>query len=160
MIETQIREDPDCGHKEKFKKQLRLKRAREIRKQLIQIDEKTLKPNIEKQEQVLRKLSEEANKAIVGEYKHRLANLESAIEGMQEDSRRTLQLQEIMAEDTILIKKMQKEAKAKKMQQYHEKQMEQMASVMTSLQKIDYNTSESKWKTRLSRKVGVWNGFD
>lgn len=158
LLETQIREDPDCGHVNEYRKNKRLEIARAMRQQLLYIDEKTLKPNIAKQEQVRQKLSEEANKAIVGEYKERLENLEVSIEGIEENSRKSLQLQEMMAEDTVIIKKMQREAK-RKIKEYHEQQMQEMSNVMTTLQRIDYNTTESGLETRLNRQLGLTNVY-
>ena len=158
MIETQIREDPDCGNVEAFVKRERLKQAERIRQELLQIDEKTLQPNIEKQQEIQRKLSQEASKAIVGEFRERLANVEEAIEDISENSRKLLRAQEIVADDILLVKKMQREAK-KQIKEYHGQQMQQLTQAMTTLQRIDYNTTQSGLDIRLNRQTGLSNAF-
>lgn len=158
MIETQIREDPDCGNVEAFVKQERLKKAEQIRRELLHIDEKTLQPNIEKQQEIQRKMSEEASRAIVGEYRERLANLETAIEDIEENSRKSLRVQEIVADDILVVKKMQRAAK-KQIKEYHDQQMQQMTQAMTTLQRIDYNTTQSGLDIRLNRQTGLSNAF-
>lgn len=208
MIETQIREDPDCGNVEAFVKQQRMKKAQQIRQELLQIDEKTLQPNIEKQQEIQRKLSEEASQAIVGEYRERLENLETVIEDMDENSekslriqetvadilkqqeikrklseeesranvgqrlenletaiedisensRKSLRAQEIVADDILVVKKMQREAK-KQIEEYHGQQMQQLTQAMTTLQRIDYNTTQSGLDIRLNRQTGLSNAF-
>lgn len=158
MIETQIREDPDCGNVEAFVKQERMKKAQQIRQELLQIDEKTLQPNIEKQQEIQRKLSEEASRAIVGEYRERLENLETAIEDISENSRKSLRAQEIVADDILVVKKMQREAK-KLTEEYHGQQMQQLTQAMTTLQRIDYNTTQSGLDIRLNRQTGLSNAF-
>ena len=158
MIETQIREDPDCGNVEAFVKQERMKKAQQIRQELLQIDEKTLQPNIEKQQEIQRKLSEEASRAIVGEYRERLENLETAIEDISENSRKSLRAQEIVADDILLVKKMQREMK-KQVKEYHGQQMQQLTQAMTTLQRIDYNTTQSGLDIRLNRQTGLSNAF-
>ena len=165
IVENAIRESSDCGNRQQFQQRERRATRAKLIQELTYINEHTLQPNIRKQEEVRQALATEAHEAIVGEFRQRFANLEEAIEQNREDARETRNLTELIAADAITLKKMQREAKAK-MNEYHQKQAQQLQNVFSTLKsvektmtRVDNNTRENQWNTRLTREIGWKNAY-
>lgn len=178
-VEKHLRVDSKCGNdfleaykqeeREKQRKKIKevirktdqdsIKKAQKARQELLKMNEVTLTPNVEKQEEARRNLQNEAARKIVGEYSERFDNIQSVLAESRD-------IQQRLEDDAKATEDYQKDLN-EKLKKWHNKQMTGIKEAMTYLKKIDYNTTESEFYTRLNREPGfsnlgglIWIGKD